>query len=376
MKTKIQLSKNILSKTLTAALLAASLAFAVNVARAQNLPPGVQDVVKLEKAGLSDDVILTQIKVSGTTCNLSVDQIIYLKQQGVSDPVIKALMAGSAPAPAPAVTAPAAPAPAVAPPAPAPAVVMPSTPAPPVAPPAPAPAVAPDSVAPAPNLTSFQTQLAPYGTWIQVPGYGLCWQPAVVVADPLWRPYFDMGHWDYTDGGWCWDSDYPWGGVVFHYGRWCRFNAGWVWVPGYDWAPAWVCWRDADGYCGWGPLPPAAVFKVGVGLYYNGAFALDVDFGLGIDDFTFVSYDHFWDHNLRPYWLPHDRVIAFWGHSRVLNGYRMDGGHFVMDGLGRDHIAEVTHHDVRVEPQGFGGHNQGPGNNGGHGYNDNHQHNF
>ena len=65
-------------------------------------------------------------------------------------------------------------------------------------------------------------------------------------------------------------------------------DARWVWVPGYDWDPAWVCWREADSYCGGAPLPPAATYQVGVGLHYKGHLALDVDFGLDMDVFTFV----------------------------------------------------------------------------------------
>ncbi len=40
------------------------------------LPPGVQDVVKLARAGLSDDVILAQIKSAGASYALTADQII------------------------------------------------------------------------------------------------------------------------------------------------------------------------------------------------------------------------------------------------------------------------------------------------------------
>jgi hypothetical protein len=317
----------------------------VNVLHAQSLPSGVQDVVKLKQAGLSDDVILTQVKNSGATYNLTADQIVYLKNQGVSEDVIKALISGSgsaAPAAPPAMT------PATPPPAPPPSVAA-SAP-PPMAPPS-QPAPPPAGV---PSLDAFQAQLAPYGNWIQVPGYGLCWQPAVAVSDPLWRPYLDSGHWIYTDEGWSWQSEYPWGNIVFHYGRWFRHYGLWTWVPGYDWAPAWVCWREADGYSGWAPLPPTAVFRPGLGLYFNGNLALDVDFGLGPDDFTFVPYDHFWDFHLRAFFVPHDRVAVFFHHSRIINGYHVDHGRFVVEGLGRDHVFAVTHRDVRVEHESHG----------------------
>jgi hypothetical protein len=334
------------------ATLAAGMAAAVllgagaNVCRAQALPPGVQDVVKLAQAGVSDDIILSQIKNTGASYNLTADQIILLKNQGVSQPVIKALLSGSG-APTPAtIPAPAAPPAAVA--------VPPTTPAPAVE--------VPTSATPVPGLDGFQTQLAPYGTWIQVPGYGLCWQPAVAVTDLSWRPYFNQGHWIYTDTGWSWQSDYSWGGIVFHYGRWSRFNAHWIWVPGYDWAPAWVCWREADGYCGWAPLPPSVTYQAGVGLFFNGHLALDVDFGLDLDVFTFVAYDHFWDYNLHPFLLPHDRLEVVFRGSRVANGYRMDHGRFVIEGLGHDHMTALTHHEAKPERDIHDSRLQGHGN--------------
>src|SRR5271169_6217345 len=56
------------------------------------LPPGVQDAIKLSKAGMSEDLILAQIKNGGTSYNLNADQIIYLKSQGLSQNVITALL--------------------------------------------------------------------------------------------------------------------------------------------------------------------------------------------------------------------------------------------------------------------------------------------
>ena len=117
--------------TLAAGLAAVFLlAGGANIARAQALPPGVQDVVKLSQAGISDEVILTQIRNNAAIYNLTADQIILLKNQGVSQPVIKALMTGGAaaiPAPGPAPVALPSPmpgGPAVAPAAPAPAVSL------------------------------------------------------------------------------------------------------------------------------------------------------------------------------------------------------------------------------------------------------------
>ena len=195
----------------------------------------------------------------------------------------------------------------------------------------------------------FERSSVPYGVWMEVPGYGLCWRPSVAAADPYWRPYCDQGHWVYTADGWFWQSDYPWGDIAFHYGRWTRDALGWVWVPGSDWAPAWVCWRHAEGYCGWAPLPPGAVFRAGVGLSFNGRLAVDVDFGLGAAMFTFVPYDRFWEHNLHGFLLPHERIGFIFGRSVILNGYRLEHGRFIVEGIGHERIATLTHRDVRVE---------------------------
>ena len=187
---------------------------------APSLPPGVQDVVKLVKAGMDDEVVLAQIRNGTTVYNLSVDQIIYLHDQGVSQNVIKALLAtGSA-------SAPASPAPAPAP------LAVPQTAAPVVVTPPPVVAATPVAVVPGVpaaqplSLDSFQAQLAPFGTWMDVPGFGLCWRPAVAVSDPYWRPYCDQGHWVYTADGWFWQSDTLGGTSCFITG--VGSEGGWV----------------------------------------------------------------------------------------------------------------------------------------------------
>jgi hypothetical protein len=127
------------------------------------------------------------------------------------------------------------------------------------------------------------------------------------------------------------------------------FRYGWVWVPGYDWAPAWVSWRHADGFAGWAPLPPAARFEVGVGLFFRGGLAVDVDFGLAPDDYMFVGYDHFWDHDYRPFLLPRERVGLVFRTSLVMNDHRIVDGRLVFEGPGRERVAAFTHREVVVE---------------------------
>lgn len=100
----------------------------------------------------------------------------------------------------------------------------------------------------------FYGPLTPYGSWINFQSYGRCWHPTQVAAD--WQPYTD-GSWEYTDSGWYFNSDEPWGWATCHYGSWANDpSIGWVWIPGTDWAPAWVTWRTSDNYIGWAPCGP------------------------------------------------------------------------------------------------------------------------
>jgi hypothetical protein len=206
------------------------------------------------------------------------------------------------------------------------------------------------------NLSYFQGQLSPYGNWVDVPGQGLCWVPTVQNTVPDWRPYFNDGRWIYTEDGWTWQSDYPWGEYAFHYGRWFRDpRVGWAWAPGYTWGPGWVAWRQAEGegYCGWAPLPPGATFDPGVGLMWNGRLAVDADFGLGPDMYVFIPFDHFWAHDYLGFRAPFGRRDFLFRASFLANHWGFAGGRFVFDGIGRDRIALLTHHDVRVEVFGF-----------------------
>lgn len=125
---------------------------------------------------------------------------------------------------------------------------------------APSPARAETSV----SFDFFYDSLAPYGDWVQVGDYGLCWRPNGV--DPDWTPYSD-GYWAYTDAGWTWVSYEEFGGIVYHYGRWIRLDDdSWCWAPDYEWGPAWVAWRSNDDYVGWAPLPPEARWRRDVGI--------------------------------------------------------------------------------------------------------------
>ena len=63
--------------------------------RAQNAKPmDNQDVIRLTRAGLSEDLIITKIKSSPTNFDTSTDGIVQLKQAGVKDHVLAVMMGG------------------------------------------------------------------------------------------------------------------------------------------------------------------------------------------------------------------------------------------------------------------------------------------
>jgi len=116
----------------------------------------------------------------------------------------------------------------------------------------------------------FTRYLSPYGQWVSVDPYGLCWKPYNMPKG--WRPYTN-GRWVYTDYGWTWVSNLPWGWAPFHYGRWTNQGPfGWIWIPGSTWGPGWCAWRYGNGWAGWTPLPPGVVWA---GRDFAGNFRWD-----------------------------------------------------------------------------------------------------
>jgi hypothetical protein len=53
---------------------------------------GVSQIVQLAQAKIGDETIIAYIKNSGNSYGLTVDQIIYLRQQGISDAVITTML--------------------------------------------------------------------------------------------------------------------------------------------------------------------------------------------------------------------------------------------------------------------------------------------
>jgi hypothetical protein len=302
-----------------------------------NLSPGAAEVVRLAGSGVGDDVVLAYIQNSQVPFNLTADNVLYLKDIGLSPQVTSAMLNhDSTLRNQPQQYAPAAPA---APSPVAPAVPAPAVPAVPVATPPPTYVTS----APA-DVSYFYNDLSPYGTWVSLEGYGWCWQPQAVVVSPSWRPYCDGGYWVYTDAGWFWQSNYSWGWAPFHYGRWYHHpRCGWVWMPDRVWGPAWVTWRSTGDICGWAPLPPHADFDLRLGWRFNGvSVGASFDFGLGFDAFAFVSFGDFCNHDLGRRCLPPDRVRGIYRQTTVINNYEVHNNTIVHRGIPIERVTAAS----------------------------------
>src|SRR6266404_3070297 len=305
-----------------------------------NLSPAAVEVVKLAESGVGDDVILAYVQNSQTAFSLSTDQVLYLRDLGLSSQAITAMLnrdAALRPQTLPSVTPPPAPQPTTPPPTPEPTPTEPAAPGPTYV------------SSPPPEVNYFYTDLAPYGTWVSLPGYGWCWQPRAVAINRAWRPYCDSGHWIYTDCGWCWQSSYSWGWAPFHYGRWATYpGCGWVWMPGTTWAPAWVSWRVAGDHCGWAPLPPGASFAVNTGWRFNGvSVGVGFNFGLPASSFTFVAVNNFTAHEVAVHQLPPAQVTKIYNQTTIINNTTGNNNIIVNKGIPVAHVASVTHTEIR-----------------------------
>lgn len=202
------------------------------------------------------------------------------------------------------------------------------------------------------DLGFFYDDLAPYGNWIERPSYGWVWTPRAVSTS--WRPY-QNGHWVWSDEGWVWVSDEPYGWATYHYGRWYDDpEIGWAWVPGDDWGPAWVSWQGNDDYVGWAPLPPGVNVSVSYGSGY-GSYA----YGIAPDYYNFVPERYFLSSRVATYVVPQAQIYNVWGGTRNWTRYRRSGDRWFNQGVPVDRIqrfARVPRYqvaDLRVNDAGF-----------------------
>lgn len=338
------------------------------------LPGPVQDVVQLAQNTLGEQVLVDFVATIETPYSLTVEHVIYLKDLGIAENVIAALLKrqvalGGTPVELPdddevlaessTTNAPAGPKLALTN-APGANVGLATAPAP-VLQPAPnaptqgesaqaAPAPAPEPATPV-NYNVFYNSLSPYGSWVEVSDYGWCWQPTVTTINVGWRPYCDNGRWVWSSSGWYWHSYYSWGWAPFHYGRWCNVPArGWCWVPGTTWGPSWVSWRHCDDHFGWAPLPPACGWATGIGLTYHGAgVSVGFSFGLGANDYCFVPRHRFYDPHCYRFRAPGHELTGLYHRSSVVNNYVVGNNNTVIinNGVGREVIQKHTRDEIR-----------------------------
>ncbi|MEZ5299084.1 MAG: DUF6600 domain-containing protein [Verrucomicrobiales bacterium] len=192
--------------------------------------------------------------------------------------------------------------------------------------PAPAVAVSEPVISLGPEVESdpgapFYDELEPWGDWIDSPDYGTIWQPDLAV-DASWSPYSD-GSWGYSDYGWTWISNEPFGWATYHYGRWVLLDrCGWCWVPGLDWAPSWVSWRVCDDYVAWAPLPPAARWHASLGI---GGW-VDASCGIGPAWYNVISVSHFNVADCRSRLIPRRDCAPILARTRNVTRLHCDDG--------------------------------------------------
>jgi hypothetical protein len=191
------------------------------------------------------------------------------------------------------------------------------------------------------SVEFFYDSLDPYGEWIQTADYGFVWHPKEVSED--WRPYTD-GSWAYTDAGWTWLSEEPYGAIVYHYGRWTRLqDTGWVWVPDTEWAPAWVSWRKSEQYVGWAPLPPEATFTRDVGIREWSDSYYDV----GPSQYSFVAVRDFGSPRLSKVLLPRRQNVKIITETRNITNISYTSGVIYNDGPEYTVITRESREPVR-----------------------------
>ena len=152
----------------------------------------------------------------------------------------------------------------------------------------------------------FYDDLSPYGTWVNNPYYGYVWYPN---AEAGFTPYYSNGYWVYTDCGWTWVSDYPWGWAPFHYGRWFYDDIyGPMWIPDNEWGPGWVSWRSSNDYYGWAPMGPGSNHG-----YYGG------DHETPNIRWTFVNGGDFGGKNIKDHYVSTSNNDTIIKHSKELS---------------------------------------------------------
>jgi hypothetical protein len=303
--------------------------------------PATDDLIRMARSGIDEEVLTAYINASPDTYDLSADDIMTLKDLGVASKVIKEALnhnfasdtSSKEPASGEASTA-------ISSDVNNPTIESPQIPSATLA-------VAPDPADQ--NISFFYEALYPYGNWLNIDG-AWCWQPNAATMSVDWAPYCRHGHWVSSDYGWLWNSDYSWGWAPFHYGRWFRHpEHGWCWVPDNEWGPAWVAWRWGDDYCGWAPLPPRARYDRRGGFYFGDTRAReDFEFNLTMDDYFFVSAGHLCDPHPWVNMVPSVRKEDVYRKTSYLrNSYGFENNHIINHGPAVTEIARAMNRPIR-----------------------------
>jgi hypothetical protein len=209
-----------------------------HVAPSPSFSPGVTEVVRLAHSGVGDEVVIAFVNNSQATYNLSVDDIVALKNMGFSSPVMAAMLnhdlflrtQAHPPTPMPMVTP--TPLPNVTPTPPSGILEATTVPAAPTIPatsaggPSYAPATASNAqTIPPPPLNVAGVEQPPPAPRVEV-----------VTVAPGPDYYWVGGYWRWN-GSWVWVSGRwvvrPWHGAVWAGGHWDRHGHGYVWVDGH-----------------------------------------------------------------------------------------------------------------------------------------------
>jgi hypothetical protein len=278
---------------------------------AEFVSPSLAETIRMIRAGVEDTVLHTFVQKSAGTLNLGADQIVFLRDLGASPELLDAMMQHDREIALRAVPG---------------RVTTPATTA----------SLrwrelitvtVPDQLAEwqsEPAHAEFVAQLAPFGQWFQLDGYGWCWQPWIATLRPTWQPYCQGGRWLASDHGWYWESDFSWGSLVFHYGRWFyHVEAGWCWWPETRWASAWVTWRTGPEWVAWAPLPPGSdLAPNGQGLSFLGeTVPWTHDFNLDWEDYVCLPWSQFYCSEPGQMRLRGDEAAEACRGSRSLNDF-------------------------------------------------------
>jgi hypothetical protein len=192
------------------------------------------------------------------------------------------------------------------------------------------------------GYSTFYSKLESYGDWIETGDYGYVFRPREAEGS-RWRPYTN-GRWVYTDAGWTWISEEPFGWATYHYGRWTRLRGiGWIWVPGNQWAPAWVSWRKSSDYVGWAPLPPEARFDQRAGIHNWSDNYYDV----GPDQYCFVASREFGAPRIAQTLLPPERSVTIVNQTTNVTNITYNNTTIVNEGPNYDEMRSISREPVQ-----------------------------